>query len=91
MREIGHGDVTVNKNMKYLVKTFFNILLNCKMFKKKSLDEKNIFFSEYFEFKNIQKTSNYLPIIKYFDKYESFCFDLKADSVLEGDLFFNYE
>ena len=91
MREIGYGDVTVNKNMKYLVKTFYNILLNCKMFKKKSLDEKNIFFSKYFEFKNIQKTPNYQPIIKYFDKYESFCFDLNADSVLEGDLFFNYE
>ena len=43
------------------------------------------------EFKNIQKTPNYQPIIKYFDKYESFCFDLNADSVLEGDLFFNYE
>ena len=25
MRELGHGDVSVNKNMKYLVKTFYNV------------------------------------------------------------------
>ena len=27
MREIGYGDVLVNKNMKFLVKTFYSILL----------------------------------------------------------------
>ena len=27
MREIGHGDVAVNKNMKILIKTFYNILV----------------------------------------------------------------
>ena len=26
MREIGFGDTTINKNMKFLVKTFYNIL-----------------------------------------------------------------
>ena len=29
MREIGYGDVSVNKNMKFLVKEFYNILLYC--------------------------------------------------------------
>ena len=33
-REIGQGDVTVNKNMKNLVKTFYNILLKCEKFEK---------------------------------------------------------
>ena len=33
MREIGYGDVQVNKNMKLLVRTFYNILLNCEKFK----------------------------------------------------------
>ena len=28
MREIGFGDTTINKNMKFLVKTFYNILFN---------------------------------------------------------------
>ena len=35
MREIGYGDMTINKNMKFLVKVFYNILLNCENFKKK--------------------------------------------------------
>ena len=28
MRELGHGDVAVNKNMKFLVKVFYNVLFN---------------------------------------------------------------
>ena len=35
MREIGYGDMTVNKNMKTLVKSFYNILLNCEIYQKK--------------------------------------------------------
>ena len=33
MREIGYGDVSVNKNMKFLVKIFYSILLNCEKYK----------------------------------------------------------
>ena len=39
MREIGYGDMTINKNMKFLVKVFYNILLNCENYKKKKLKE----------------------------------------------------
>ena len=35
MREIGYGDSVVSKNMKFLVTTFFNILLKCENYKKK--------------------------------------------------------
>ena len=49
------------------------------------------FFSKYLKHKNIQKTPYNLPLIKYFDKYESFCFDLTPDSVLSGDLNFTYK
>ena len=31
MREIGYGDTVINKNMKFLVKTFYNILLSCEI------------------------------------------------------------
>ena len=33
MREIGYGDMLVNKNMKFLVKVFYDILFNLKNFK----------------------------------------------------------
>ena len=37
MREIGYGDTVINKNMKFLVIAFYNILLNCENFNRKSL------------------------------------------------------
>ena len=43
MREIGYGDATINKNMRFLVKTFYNILLNCEKYKEMSIDAKDKF------------------------------------------------
>ena len=91
MREIGYGDVVINKNMKSLVKTFYNILIHCENFKEKNLNVKNIFFSKYLDRNKDQKTANNMLLIKYFDKYQAFCFDLSPDSVLSGDLNFNYK
>jgi len=91
MREIGHGDTTINKNMKYLVKIFYNILLNCEKYSKKSLRDKKFFLLKYLKYKHIGITPNNSAIIKYFDKYHSFCLDLCSDSVLKGELIFNYK
>ncbi len=91
MRELGYGDVTVNKNMKSLVKTFFNILLNCENYKSKNKDYKNSFLSRYLEVSLIEKDVINALLIDYFDKYEAFCFDLNPYSVLSGDLNFNYK
>ena len=90
MREIGYGDVTVNKNMKILVKNFYDILLNCEDFMNKSENRKNIFFSTYLNTDKDQNMANISALIKYFDKYQAFCFDLTSDSVLQGNLKFNY-
>ena len=91
MREIGYGDVQVNKNMKLLVRTFYNILLNCENFKRKSQNSKNIFFSDYLDQKDNQKEAHNMALIKYFDAYQAFCLDLSSDSVLKGVLNFNYK
>jgi len=88
MREIGYGDVTVNKNMKKLVKNFYNILLNCENFKKKQLNEKNIFFTKFLDNNENIKMANNLALINYFEKYQAFCFDLSHDSVLKGEINF---
>ena len=88
MREIGYGDTTINKNMRFLVKTFYNILFNCEKYKDMSNNDKNKFLIEYLQVKN--STDN-KGIIDYFNKYEAFCFDLKPDSVLKGELKFNYK
>ena len=91
MREIGFGDTTINKNMKFLVKTFYNILFNCEKYKEMSSDEKIVFFNKYLELNNVNNTTINEDIIEYFDKYEAFCFDLNPNSVLKGELKFNYK
>ena len=90
MREIGHGDVTVNKNMKFLVKDFYNILLNCENYSKKTLDEKNTFLLKYLRLNEPKIAINSDDLVYYFDKYQAFCFDLSSDSVIKGDLNFTF-
>ena len=91
MREIGYGDTLINKNMKLLVKIFYNILLYCEDFKDKKINSKNIFFSKYLQQNDHHKMPNNTPLIRYFDKYEAFCFDFTPDSVLKGEINFNYK
>ena len=90
MREIGYGDTVVNKNMKFLVKNFYDILLNCEKYNEKTINLKNIFFLKFFEQKNVIKDSNNKGLIDYFNKYQVFCLDLSIDSVLKGSLKFNF-
>ena len=91
MRELGFGDTTINKNMKFLVKTFYNILFNCEKYQKMSADDKNKFLNKYLELNDVKNTTNNDGIVEYFDKYEAFCFDLNSNSVLSGELKFNYK
>ena len=91
MREIGYGDTIINKNMKFLVKKFYNILLNCEKYKKMNTNNKSEFFNKYLKLNSVKNTSNNEGIIEYFDKYEAFCFDLNSNSVLSGELKFNYK
>ena len=90
MREIGYSDMMINKNMKFLVKIFYNILLNCENYKKKNVKNKNLFLIKYLSQKENKKSDVNIELIEYFDKYQAFCFDLGPDSVLKGDLNFNY-
>jgi len=90
MREIGFGDITVNKNMRHLVKTFYDILFNCENYRLMRKSAKNEFFNKYIELNSVKNITNYATIIEYFNKYEAFCFDLNPDSVLKGELKFNY-
>ena len=91
MREVGFGDTLINKNMKFLIKTFYTILLYCEKYKEKNSQSKNLFFRKYLELNSIKKHSINGFLIEYFNKYEAFCFDLSSDSVLRGDLNFNYK
>ena len=90
MREIGYGDTKINKLMKNLVKIFYNILLDCEIYNDKNNQEKSLFLLNYLTLNKHQKTIDNIKIIDYFNKYQAFCFDLGADSVLKGNLNFKY-
>jgi len=89
MREIGYGDTRINRNMKILVKNFYNILLFCENFRSDKVSENSTFFLKYLEHKK-KKVANNDAINRYFIKYQAFCIDLRPDSVLKGELNFNY-
>ena len=89
MRELGYGDVTVNKNMRILVKNFYNILLNCEGYKNENALNKKKLLYKYLDINNDNKNGNNTDLIDYFDKYQAFCFDLSLDSVLRCD--FNFK
>ena len=91
MRESGFGDTTINKNMKFLVKVFYKILLQCESFKTITTKEKKTFLFRHLLLNNLSKNPINIDIVGYFDKYESFCFDLGVDSILKGELNFIYK
>ena len=91
MRESGFGDTTINKNMRFLVKIFYKILLEIEKYSKMSFEEKNAFLYKYLSLNPLKKSDKNNEIALYFNKYEAFCFDLSPDSVLKGQLNFNYK
>ncbi len=89
MREIGHGDVSVNKNMKNLNKIFYDILYKID----KDEGQTNILKSllkKYFHNKNELDDQKVHNLANYLNKFEDFCFDLDVDIMLNGTIDFKY-
>jgi len=89
IRELGYGDVTVNKKMKSLNKIFYDILLN--------LDKEKLLFSrntnllkKYFFTKDKTQEEKVLKLAEYLRKFKDFCFDLDVNIMLNGSIDFKY-
>jgi len=91
MRELGFGDVSVNKNMKFLVKSFYSILLYCRKYDEHDLSSKISFLNNWIKSNLPINKENSDNLVDYFDKFAAFCFDLSSDNVLKGRLNFNYK
>ena len=91
LRELGHGDVTVNKKMKSLSRVFYDILLNLD--KSDSILTDNNFYLLKKYFYNIEKKplSNIDKLADYFTKFKNFCFDLDVKNMLNGSFNFIYK
>ena len=67
IREIGYGDVSVNKKMKDYVNLFYSILEKIENWKFLDISKKNDLIAD---FLNIREDSDYFT--NYFDKYSDF-------------------
>ena len=89
IRELGYGDVSVNKKMKSLNKIFYDILI--------SLDKEKLLFArntdllkKYFFTKGKTEEEKMLKLAEYLRKFKDFCFDLDVNIMLNGSIDFKY-
>ncbi len=90
LRELGHGDTSINKKMKTLNRIFYDILLkihsdDSKKFKiNKDLVKKHLF----------QKTEIadelLVKITEYLERFYDFCFVLEYDIMIKGQINFKH-
>ena len=90
LRELGFGDVSVNKKMKELNKLLYDILLkiedkNNKQFK---INKKLIF--KYFEVLNDKKNEKYKEFETYFINFYHFCFELSLNNMIRDAIKFKF-
>ena len=74
LREMGHGDVTVNKKMKHLNQIFHDLLL--KLIDEKKPDKIQINEMLKFLFITTKNDEISIKLQDYFKKYNNFCFDI---------------
>ena len=82
LRELGFGDVSVNKKMKDLNKVFYDILLKLNTQKKNFKTNKKLIL-KYFNDFNMQKSENYELFSQYLINFFKYCFELPINSVIE--------
>ena len=87
-REMGHGDVTVNKKMKLCNRMFHDILI--KFVEDKNNNNINIKGITKFLYKTEENLKNNDKIIEYFNKYRDFCFDIVNRNMIKDFDKFKY-
>ena len=89
IRELGYGDVSVNKNMKNLNKIFYDILYKVDKEITDTIMIKNL-LKKYFFAENNSDEQKAPFLADYFDKFRYFCFDLDVKTMLNGTIDFKY-
>ena len=88
LREMGFGDVSVNKKMKEFNKVLYDILLKLEV-KKIELFKinKNLIF-KYFNEINDQNSDKYNDFERYFIDFYDFCFELPVNNMIRDAINF---
>lgn len=91
IRELGYGDVVVNKKMKTLTRIFYDILLKVEKSNSEVFKSNSEIFKTYFDHDEANKSILINNLTSYFNNYYNFCFELKIDSMLKGQINFKYK
>ena len=83
LREIGHGDVSVNKKMKDLIKLFYEILLYCEQWDVKKANSKMEFLMNLFNGDNTTKIDKQ-KLLNYLDNYRYNLKDISLNFLVKG-------
>ena len=87
LRELGFGDVGVNKKMKDLNKIFYDILLKINISKNEFEINKNI-IKKYFENLSDLNKTKYDLFVQYFSNFYDFCFELPPETMIKDAIKF---
>ena len=90
LRELGFGDVSVNKKMKDLNKILYDMLLKIKDSKKDVFVLSKSLVVKYFDIFSNDKTAKYHEFSQYFVKFYNFCFELPHNNMLKRAINFKH-
>ena len=85
IREIGYGDVSVNKNMKNYINLFYNILETTEKWEKLNKNDKQKIFLKY-----LNLSANNEKIMNYFENYLNYLKNNTFNSLLKGVIKLNF-
>ena len=89
-RELGYGDIIVNKNMKRLIKLFYEILIHCCNWKELKINNKSNLLLDFFS-NNYNNRILTNKLTNYFDKFSFFIEDISLNSITKGVFNFVYK
>ena len=87
LRELGLGDVAVNKKMKNLNKIFYDILLKINKSNDNLIIKKNLVI-KYFPQLDDSNSKKYEYFNQYFINFYNFCFELHPETMIKDALNF---
>ena len=92
LRELGFGDVSVNKKMKEFNKILYDILLKLddKKLKNDTFKINHDLVSKYFNILKNAKSNKFIEFDRYFSIFFHFCFELPLDNMIEELKNFKY-
>ena len=82
LRELGYGDVAVNKKMKDLNKILYDILLKINHFENDSFKINKNLIIKYFNQLNDVDSQKYLNFERYLNDFYKFCFELSLENMI---------